>query len=388
MIIKEQLNANMSQFLWIENITTNTIKTDTENVFGRLLNRSVIPDNMWQIKRLLQDYGVFIAVTFLESLEFIYDPRQLLQIDYVILDLEISLQLLSDRNPILVKILKNYYDYKPQPSNPILDETSFIAAQERLIPVAGYQLYIELVRELGFPKEHILFCAHDIAKQTAIRSIFKNAKVELPLLIAKTDKKHFHQWVQEKNENSYSILRRAIIMGCHYLQAILQAERRNDTPKLFRSDYDSSLPALTSKDLEDYLATLTTILPLCRPVNPQVVYRLFIKQLALKWDNNHSANNHLPLTIQSHHKYSFNWIRKCAKKWLSHTTTFKQFSEQDLGFFFLITMRVMFKLTETTPAYEQMLLKLFSKQFNYLSHQFPQYYSNSRSTLPFSSVDN
>jgi hypothetical protein len=387
MMSKEQLNANMSQFLWIENITTNTLKTDTENIFGRLLNRSVIPDNVWQIKRLLQDYGVFVAVTFLESLEFIYDPRQLLQIDYVILDLEIPLQLLNEKNPSLVKILKNYYDYKPQPNNPIIDETNFIAAQERLIPVAGYQLYIELVRELGFPKEHILFCAHDIAKQTSIRSIFKRAKVELPLLLAKTDKKQFHKWVQEKNENRYSILRRAIIMGCHHLQAILQTEPQNDIPKLFRSDYDPSLPALTSKDLDDYLATLITILPLRRPANPQVVYKLFIKQLALKWDNNHCPGNKLFLTTSSHHKYSFNWIRKCAKKWLTHTATFKQFSEQDLGFFFLITMRVMFKLTETTPTYEQMLLKLFPKQLNYLPSQLSQPRSK-RSTLPLSSVDN
>ena len=371
----------MSQFLWIENITTNTLKTDTENIFGRLLNRSVIPDNVRQIKHLLEDYGIFITVSFLESLEFIYDPRQLLQVDYVILDLEISLPLFNEKNPFLVKILKNYYDYKPQPNNQIIDKTNFIAAQERLIPVAGYQLYIELVRELGFPKEHILFCAHDIAKQTSIRSIFKHAKVELPLLLAKTDRKQFYKWVQEKNENSYSILRRAIIMGCQHLQAILQAEPQNDIPKLFRSDYDSSLPTLTSKDLGDYLATLITILPLRRPANPQMVYKLFIKQLALKWDNSHRSDNKLFLTTPSYHKYSFNWIKKCAKKWLGHTTTYKQFSEQDLGFFFLITMRVMFKLTEPTPTYEQMLLKLFSKQLNYLPYQFPQSPAKLRSTL-------
>ena len=176
-------------------------------------------------------------------------------------------------------------------------------------------------------------------------------------------------------------------MGCHHLQAILQTEPQNDIPKLFRSDYDPSLPALTSKDLDDYLATLITILPLRRPANPQVVYKLFIKQLALKWDNNHCPGNKLFLTTSSHHKYSFNWIRKCAKKWLTHTATFKQFSEQDLGFFFLITMRVMFKLTETTPTYEQMLLKLFPKQLNYLPSQLSQPRSK-RSTLPLSSVDN
>jgi hypothetical protein len=388
MMSEKQLNVYMSQFLWIENITTGTFKTDTENIFGKSLNYPVIPDNVWQIKHLLQDSGIFVTVSFLESLEFIYDPRQLLQIDYVILDLEIPLPLFTEKNPLLVRILTNYYDYQPQPNNQIIDNTNFVAAQERLTPMAGYQLYIELVRELGFPKEHILFCAHDIAKQTSIRSIFELAKVELPLLLAKTDKKQLRQWVQAKQENSYSILRRAIIMGCQYLQAVLQAESQDNIYKLFNSDYDPSLPALTFKDLDDYLATLTNILPLRCPANPQVVYKLFIKQLALKWDGNYTVGNKSYLTTPSHHQYNFNWIKRCAKKWLSQTATFKQFSEQDLGFFFLITMRVMFKLAETTPTYEQMLLKLFHKQFNYSRYQFYPSHSQLRSTLPLSTVDN
>ena len=383
---QEKLKSSMSQFLWIESTTPNTLKTDTENIFGKLINRSVIPDNQLQIQHILQEYGIFVTFTFLESLEFIYDPHQLSQIDYVILDLEIPLHLVSEKNPILVKILKSYYDYKPQPKNQVIDNNNFIAAQEKLIPVTGYQLYIELVRELGFPKEHILFCTHDIAQQIAIRRIFKHAKIELPLLLAKTDKLQLRLWIQKKKENSYSILRRAIIMGCQHLRARLKAEPPNAIHKLFRIDYDSSLPPLTPKDLDDYLNILPTLLPLRCPPNPQVFYELFIKHLALKWDNI-DTYHHQRLTTQPHHQYSFNWIRKCAKKWLNHTASFKQFSEQDLGFFFLITMRVMFKLAETTPAYEQMLLKLFKQKTNYPQHQVSQSYKL-HSTLPISSVDN
>lgn len=388
MMSEEKLKFSMSQFLWIESTTSNTLKTDTENIFGKLLNRSVIPDNRLQIQHILQEYGVFVAFTFLESLEFIYDPHQFFQIDYVVLDLEIPLHLGSEKNPILVKILKNYYDYKPQLNNPIIDNNNLVAAQERLIPVTGYQLYIELVRELSFPKEHILFCTHDITQQAAIRSIFKHAKIELPLLLAKTDKKQLHKWIQEKKENSYSILRRAIIMGCQHLQAILKAEPPNVIHKLFKIDYDSSLPPLTLQELDNYLAILSTFLPLRCPANPQICYKLFIKHLALKWEDTYRPDNKLRSTTQIHDKYSFNWIRKCAKKWLSHTTPFKQFSEQDLGFLFLITMRVMFKFAETTPAYERMLLKLFQKQPNYSQYQLSQPHSELHSTLPISSVDN
>lgn len=386
MMSEEKLKSSMSQFLWIESTTSNTLKTDTVNIFGNLINRAVIPDNPLQLQHILREYGVFVAFTFLESLEFIYDPHQFFQIDYVILDLEIPLHLGLEKNPILVKILKNYYDYKPQLNNQIIDNNNFIAAQERLIPVTGYQLYIELIRELGFPKEHILFCTHDITQQASIRSIFKHAKIELPLLLAKTNKAQLQLWIQKKKENSYSILRRAIIMGCQHLQAILKAEPQNAIHKLFRIDYDSSLPPLTLQELNNYLATLPTLLPLRCPANPPVFYKLFIKHLALKWEDTYKPDKKLRLTTQN--EYNFNWIRKCAKNWLSHTTTFKQFSEQDLGFFFLITMRVMFKLTETTPTYEQMLLKLFQKQPNYPQYQLPQPHSKLHSILPISSIDN
>lgn len=388
MMSEAKLKSSMSQFLWIESTTLNTLKTDTVNIFGNFINRSVIPDNQLQIQHILRECGVFVVFTFLESLEFIYDPHQFFQIDYVILDLEIPLHLGLEKNPILVKILKNYYDYRPQPNNQIIDENNFVAAQERLIPVTGYQLYIELVRELGFPKEHILFCTHDITQQASVRSIFKHAKIELPLLLSKTNRAQLQFWIRKKQANSYSVLRRAIIMGCQHLRAILKAEPQNAIHKLFRMDHDSSLPPLTLQELDNYLATLLTILPLRCPANPPSVYKLFIKHLALKWEDTYTSDKKLYLTTRSHHQYSFNWIRKCAKKWLSHTATFKQLSEQDLGFFFLITMRVMFKLTETTPAYERMLLRLFQKQLNHPQYQLAQAHSKLHFTLPIAWIDN
>ncbi|TGO02369.1 hypothetical protein PN36_26115 [Candidatus Thiomargarita nelsonii] len=66
--------------------------------------------------------------------------------------------------------------------------------------------------------------------------------------------------------------------------------------------------------------------------------------------------------IQVHRiKYTFGWIMKCVRNWGAHTTLFDKLTESEVAFFFIVAMRAMFKLSDNTQAYENILLNLFDK---------------------------
>jgi len=174
----------------------NTLISTTESVFGHLLANQPIPNTDKAVKKLLKEHGVLVEFMFLNGLKFIRNPQKLLSVDYVILDIYILIG--SDDSEALNKILQDYYEYEPQPDDESADELSFDKAKGRLIPVAGYQLYIELVMALGFPKEHILFCSNHAEEQKDIQAVFKQAKIELPLLLSKDDKAEVQAWVKER----------------------------------------------------------------------------------------------------------------------------------------------------------------------------------------------
>ncbi|KHD06674.1 hypothetical protein PN36_26105 [Candidatus Thiomargarita nelsonii] len=136
---------------------------------------------------MLNKNGVLVEFTFLDGLEFIRNPQKLRSVDYVILDIDLAIQSDLDENEWLPKILQDYYGYEPQ-EDEMLDEQNFDKAKERLIPVAGYQLYTELVMEHGFPKDHILFCSNHANEQKALQAAFQQALIEFPQPFSKDDK--------------------------------------------------------------------------------------------------------------------------------------------------------------------------------------------------------
>jgi uncharacterized protein YifE (UPF0438 family) len=167
----------MSQFLWIEDFENNP-KAATENVFNSILHDAKIPDTKEEIKAFLKkpNYRVLTELTFWDGWQFIHDSQQLSQVDYILLD--IDLNVLSDgdeEEEDLLEILKRY-EYQPS-ENKEQDTRSYLTATQNLKKVAGYQLYVALVMELGFPKEHILFCSNHGEEMRKIQEAFITAKM-------------------------------------------------------------------------------------------------------------------------------------------------------------------------------------------------------------------
>jgi hypothetical protein len=208
----------MSQFLWVEDFAGPTLRDTTVGVFGELLKNQQIPETKREVKQLLKKQGVFVELSFLDGLVFIRDPKKLLQVDYIILDIWLDINIKPDKKR-LPKLLQEYYGYEPQPDDEIADENSFNKAKAELLEVAGYQLYVELVMDHGFPKEHILFCSDHADEQKSIQRKFKQAKIEFPRLYSKNNKKQVQAWVRERRKNPYSVLRRGILNVLDHLES-------------------------------------------------------------------------------------------------------------------------------------------------------------------------
>ncbi len=329
----------MSHFLWVEDFAGNTLKSATETVFGELLNHQPVPDTEKSVKKRLQKNGVFVEFTFLEGLAFIRHPQKLLAVDYVILDIDLPVKsdVDTDDNQWLPKILQDYYGYEPQ-EDEMADEQNFEKAKEQLIPVAGYQLYIELVMALGFPKEHILFCSNHADEQKAIQTVFKQAKIELPLLLSKDEKTTVQAWIREGRENHYAVLRRGI------LNIINEIETKNIN---LTEAFEQDIPV----NRNTFLEGLKLMLSLHRKPSQQKcqhLYRIWCDYLTKYFDRFSSRDlykgiykgNNL-VAIPKEYAIPAYFVRN----WVAHniiTNANSEFYAQDVVFLFSIVIKSMF----------------------------------------------
>lgn len=104
-----------------------------------------------------------------------------------------------------------------------------------------------------------------------------------------------------------------------------------------------------------------------QPDNPQRLYKLFVRNLAHEWEAAYPEN--LPKCDKGDKecfqarsvKYTFGVIMKYARNWVTHTTVLNKLSVQEVAFLFIVAMRTTFKLSQSTEAYEDILLNLFDK---------------------------
>jgi hypothetical protein len=333
----------MSQFLWVEDFGNLTIEATTKSIFGEILRDQQIPENKYRLKKFLKNNGVLLKLDFLEALDFIRNPEQLPLIDCIILEVWLPVPAATNHD-YLRTILQRYDD---------ADEQTAITQLEK---TAGYQLYVELVMELGFPKEHILFCSNHAEELGYIRKAFENAKIELkPILTkGKEDRLKVQAWVKERRENHYAVLRRGIIEGCQRISSLIQ-----NHPEFlqFGEFLIDSNGEVTVKDMQEYLETLQNLLPLREPQDKQRFYKLLVRTLTHEWD---AADPKLQIDEQVN--FTFGWIMKNARNWSTHTTVLDDLAAQDVAFLFLVAMRAMFKLGSAPQAYEETyLLTLFEE---------------------------
>ena len=335
----------MSHFLWIEDFD-NSPKATASNVLGSLFDDSYFSEDKRQLRKNLKQHGVFIELSFQDGLSFI--RQQLHKIDYVILD--INLPAISEGDTIndaVLHLLTDFQAYQKQ-ADEKEDEQLLTEKCKELREIAGFYLYTELVVELGFPKDHILFCSNHGEEVTSIKKAFESAKIALPPIYEKANPK-VQQWVKTRYENPYSRLRRGIIEACQYL--------KNQKDKL-RFDKFCKEGKKAFLDINDYLATLENFLPLREPEpsDKKILYKLFIRTLAHEWEDSVE-----PKVLDDKGSFAFSWVMKMTRNWIAHNSTaiFTNLTEQDIAYLFICNMRAMFDLDDTVQSYEKHLFSLF-----------------------------
>ena len=336
----------MSHFLWIEDFDNST-KTTANNVLGSIFDDSYFAEEKRKLRENLEQYGVFIELSFQDGLSFI--RQQLHKIDYVILD--INLPAISEGDTIndeVLKLLTDFQDYQKQADEED-DEKLLTEKCKELREIAGFYLYTELVVELGFPKDHILFCSDHGEEVKSIKEAFESAKIALPPIYKKANPE-VQQWVKTRFENPYSRLRRGIIEACQYL--------KNQKDKL-RFDKFCKDGKNAFLDIDDYLATLGNFLPLREPSDKKTLYKLyklFIRTLAHEWEESVE-----PKALDDKGSFAFSWVMKMTRNWIAHNSTaiFTNLTEQDITYLFICNMRALFDLDDTVQSYEKHLFSLF-----------------------------
>lgn len=341
----------MSYFLWIEDFESSA-KTTASNLFAGLMEEQYFSDNTRQLKKDLSEQGVFIELSFQDGLAFIRE--KLNDIDYIILDIDLPAYSRRDSiNGDVMQLLERYYGYKKQDDES--EDERFLGEKcNDLKKLAGYHLYAELVIELGFPKQHILFCSNHGENLKSIKDAFITAKISLPPIYTKAHDEP-RQWIEKNYENAYSRLRRGIIEGCRYLKNLSEENVR------FNKFISDSEKHISLDGLHDYLEVLHKLLPLSEPENDEAfsLYRLLISVLAHEWE----AAEPKPLGTSNGAKrqelFAFSWIMKMTRNWSAHGKVFAQLNPQDVAYLFIVNMRAMFELGDSLLSYEKYLLQLF-----------------------------
>jgi hypothetical protein len=338
----------MSYFLWVEDFENSPKVTATE-VFGGIINDDQkFSDNKQQLKTSFKTQGIYIELSFQDGLGFI--RQNLGKIDYIILDIDLAAYSKSDSiNADVLALLETFQDYQKADD---VNEDEQLLEQEcaKLKALAGYYLYTELIVELGFPKQHILFCSNHGETSLSTREAFKTAKIALPTIYEKSAPE-VQEWVKACYENPYSRLRRGIIEGCWYLKTLSEDKLRFNC---FIKDPDKKV---SLEDLHDYLEVLENFLPLFeREKNDTTtLYKLFIRILAHEWEAVE------PKLLNSQKEiYAFSWIMKITRNWLAHSKVFERLTPRDVAFLFIVNMRAMFDLGDSLLPYEKHLLSLFT----------------------------
>lgn len=342
----------MSYFLWIEDFE-NSAKATASNLFGGIVGEQNFSDNTRQLKKYLKEHGVFIELSFQDGLGFV--RNNLNKIDYIILDIDLPACTKGDEiNDDVLQLLEKFHDYKKL-NNESGDERFLGEKCEELKKLAGYYIYAELVIELGFPKEHILFCSNHGENLKSIQEAFRTAKITLPTIYKKSDYEA-HAWVVKNYSNPYSRLRRGIIEGCKYLRTLTEDKIS------FNSFVKEPEKHYSLNELHDYLIVLEKFLPLTVQSNSDeaALYKLFIRILAHEWEAAEPKALEAPDTQHKQQElFAFSWTMKIARNWSAHSKVFENLKPQDVAYLFIINMRAMFDLGDKLLPYEENLLKLF-----------------------------
>lgn len=347
----------MSYFLWIEDFAVHDTKVSdihkvtATQVFGGILNESIFSESKQELKRRLKEYGIFIELDFQSGWRFIRED--LAKIDYVILDIDLPAYSSYPPDDDVKRILKNYYKCSNAD-----DETLLKDACAEIKKVAGFHLYTELVVELGFPKDHILFVSHHGKEQESLKVAFKEAKISPPEIYDKTVTGSDHNpkvrdWIKEKHQSPYSRLRRGIIEGCRTAKNLQEN-------KLYFNKYTNENEKILFDDIKNYFQILEEFLPLREPEKGRKkdLYKLFVRTLSHEWE----AAKCIRFSKEKEDAVLARIMRN-TRHWVTHNSSlYNDLDEKLIAFLFIVNIRVMFNFENyELLRHEEKLLKLFDK---------------------------
>jgi len=338
----------MSNFLWVEDFE-GEIRTTLSQVFGGVFKDRLFSNNKRILKKDLENDGVFIELSFQDGWGII-TPDLEKKIDYVILDIDLPVSTPgTDINSEILELLETFEGYKKL-ADKDKDEASLSSKCDELKVRAGFYLYTKLVIELGFPKQHILFCSNHAENNKTILEAFATAKIASPQIYQKSNS-FVQDWVKSCYENPYSRLRRGIIEGCQYVKNLNKNE-------LYFKKFTDNNESVQYEDILNYLEILENFLPLREPENKQALYKLFVRTLSHEWE---AAKNIRPDKDKKDAVLA--WIMRNTRHWITHNSNlFSTLDEGMLAYLFIVNLRVMFSYEDKLQSHEGILLKLLAEE--------------------------
>ena len=171
--------------------------------------------------------------------------------------------------------------------------------------------------------------------------------------------------LKKHEENKYLILRRGIIEGCKFLKEYLKKNENIRFMDFIKIENNHPNIEITNIEIKNYLDALIQSLGTRQPRNDEALnieYRLFLRTLVHEWEENIEANalkdRNGGNLKNIHDIYTFAWIMKMTRNWVSHANLLEPLDSEFIAFLFLVNMRAMFKLPESIQYYEAILLRV------------------------------
>jgi len=351
----------VANFLWVEDFPgDNSTRSTTEAVFGKYLHSlGVTIQDLSEDARILREqlkvYGIFIETSFFDGYRFI--NNKLSDVDYVVLDIDLPCHgdYLKDYEESQVIGLLSEWEYLN--AEDYDHELKINEAKAELKKIAGYHLYTELLNNLGFPKENVIFCSNHGEELNTIKEAFSHAKITMPQMLNKSETTKLQRIIEGMNNNQYFALRRGVFLASKQFKPALDkkthitrfSQQWAFDHEIYKNDY-----------FDNYLSLLELILPMREPKKEkkQVYYKLLLRSLVQNWDQTAEK-----IEKREHRKwYALVKVLNSCRNWAAHNRRiFASIPESFLAFILLIHMRATFKGKNELAPFERLLLPLLAE---------------------------
>ena len=288
---------------------------------------------------------VFLCRHYFDYVEFKAKNELAKRIDAVIIDIR----------------LDNNADF----DQPIPNGINDLQGKEKFHINAGFYIFNDLVH-FGFPAEKMCFMTGEKNSFSGFKKQCDDIYIPEVIGFEKGDANFgkLRQWIKSR-ETDYAILRRGIIEGCDYLKSHIEKDDGNIQFREFVKIEDKQPTIeIPSTDIKNYLDALSQFLAIKEPNDQNIQYRLFLRTLVHEWEENIDPK----ILLQKHGKdlskihdiYTFAWLMKMTRNWVSHANLLEPLNPQIIAFLFLVNMRAMFKLPKAIQPYESILLRCIS----------------------------